>query len=80
MKILSLIFYALKKDEAVLEKGQYTLTLLFFVMGVALLQAALNAIAPGLTFLVLNTVFLINSQIAVRIGYGVMALIALYLP
>jgi len=70
----------LKKDKlAVLEKGQYTLTFLFFVIGIALLQATLNAITPGLTVIVLNTILLINSQIAVRIGYGVMALITLYL-
>jgi hypothetical protein len=68
----------LKKDKvAVLEKGQYSLTFLFFVMGIALLQATLNAIALGLTVFVFNTILLINSQIAVRIGYGVMALITL---
>jgi hypothetical protein len=78
MKIFSLILYALKKDKAaVLEKGQHSLTFLFFVMGIALLQATLNAIALGLTVFVFNTILLINSQIAVRIGYGVMALITL---
>jgi hypothetical protein len=68
----------LKKDKVTfLEKGQHLLTFLFFVMGIALLQATLNAIALGLTVFVFNTILLINSQIAVRIGYGVMALITL---
>jgi hypothetical protein len=69
----------LKGGRPVLEKGQYALALLFFVMGVALLQAALDAIAPGFTFLVLDTILLINSQITVRIRYRLMALITFYL-
>jgi hypothetical protein len=48
-------------------------------MGIALLQAALNAVAPDLAFLVLNAILFIDSQIAVRIGYGLMALITFYL-
>jgi hypothetical protein len=70
----------LKKDKlTVLEKGKHLLPFLFFIMGIALLQTALNAIAPGLTIPVLNTVLLINTQIAVRIWDGVMALITFYL-
>jgi hypothetical protein len=80
MNILSLILYALKKGKpAVLEKGQQSLTFLFFIMSITLLQATLNAIAPGLTFLVLNTILLINSQIALSIRYCVMTLITFYL-
>jgi hypothetical protein len=70
----------LKKDKlAVLEKGQYTLTFLFLIMGIAFLQATLNAIAPGLTFFGLSTIHLIHHQIAVRVWNGMMALITLYL-
>jgi hypothetical protein len=69
----------LKRGRPVLEKGQYAFALLFFIMGIALLQATLNAIAPGFTLLVLDTILLINSQITVRIRYRLRALITFYL-
>jgi len=70
----------LRKDKLVsLEKSQYTVAFLFFIMGVTLLQATINAITPGFTLLVLDTILLINNQIAVRIWYGVMAFITLNL-
>jgi hypothetical protein len=70
----------LKKGKlAVLKKGQYTLAFLFFVVGIALIQAALDTVASGFTLLILHTILLFNHQIAVRIRYGVMALITFYL-
>jgi hypothetical protein len=68
MKILSLIF---------LEKGQYFFAFLFLIMGVALFQAALDAVAPGLALLVLDAVLFVDGQIAVGIGDGLAAFIAL---
>jgi hypothetical protein len=67
----------LKKDKlAVLEKGQYTLTFLFFVVGIALFQAAFHAITPGFSLIVLDAVLLIDGQVAVGVGDGVTARIA----
>jgi hypothetical protein len=80
MKILSLIIYALKKGRMIdLEKGQYLFALLFFVMGVTLLQTALNAITLCLALVVLFPVLFVDSQVAVGIGYGFLAFIAFYL-
>jgi len=48
-------------------------------VSIALVEAALDTVTPGLTGLVLDTILLINSQVAVRIWYGAMAFITLYL-
>jgi hypothetical protein len=80
MKTLSLIIYALKKGRMIdLEKGQYLFALLFFVVGIILLQAAFDAITLCLALVVLFSVLLIDSQVAVGIGYGFLASIAFYL-
>ena len=60
------------------KESQYLLTFLFFIMGIAFFQAALNAIAPSIAFFVLNPILFIDGQIAVGIWYGAFALIALY--
>jgi hypothetical protein len=62
-----------------LEKGQYPFTFLFFIVGIPLLQAALDAITPGLTLIILDAVLFVDSQIAVGVGDGITALITFYL-
>jgi hypothetical protein len=62
-----------------LEKGQYLFTLLFFILGIALFQAAVNAIALGFPLVVLFTALFIDCQVAVGIGDDFLAAIAFYL-
>jgi hypothetical protein len=53
-----------------LEKGQYPLTLLFFVVGITLLQATINAVAPCFTLFIFDAALLIDGQVAVGVGDG----------
>jgi len=61
-----------------LEEGQYPFTFLLFIMGIALLQAALNAVAPGYTLLVFHAVLFIDDQVTVGVGDWFLALITFY--
>jgi hypothetical protein len=74
MKILSLMCGVI----ADLEKGQYPLAFLFFIVGVTLFEAALDAVAFGLALLVLDAALFIDGQVAVGVGDGLAAFIAFY--
>jgi len=47
-------------------------------MGIALLQAALHAIALGLTLLVLDAVLFVDRQVTVGVRDGIFALVTFY--
>ena len=60
-----------KVGSPILKEGQYLFAFLFFIMGITLFQAALNAIALGIALFILFPVLFINRQVAVRIGIWV---------
>jgi hypothetical protein len=58
-----------------LEKGQHPLTFLFLIVGIALFQTALDAVTPGLALFVLDSILLVDSQIAFGVGDGILAFV-----
>jgi hypothetical protein len=59
-----------------LEKGQNPFAFLFLIVGVALFQAARDAVTSGLAFLVFDAALLVDGQVAVGIRDGFPAFIA----
>jgi len=53
------------------------LAFFYFVTSIILLQAAVDAIAAGLTFFILFAVLFVNGQVTLRVWYGALTLIAL---
>jgi hypothetical protein len=68
-----------EESTADLEKGQNLFAFLFFIVGIAFFQAALEAVALGVPVLVLFPVLFIDGQVAVGVGDGVLAFITFYL-
>jgi hypothetical protein len=60
-----------------LEEGQYPLAFFFLVAGIPLFEAALDAVVGRVAFFYLFAFLFLNSEVAVRVGDGASALIAL---
>jgi len=66
--------------NARLKEGQYLLTFFRFVLGIALLQAAFNAVASRFPFLVFNAISFIDGEVALRKGDKALALVTFDFP
>jgi len=64
--------------NARLKEGQYLFPFFRFVLGVALLQAAFNAVPPCFSFLVFNAIPFIDGKISLGVGDVALTIIAFY--